>query len=372
MSVKGPEQRYRLALHNGFVSDPAQEAAVSCLQQCFEQLQKRHPDVAGLYIWGRVGRGKTWLMDLFQSDLDCPSRRQHYHHFMRDVHQRLFRLNGVPDPLTVVAKELAQEVRVLCLDEFYVNDIGDAVVLGGLVQRLFDQNVVLVLTSNNPPDDLYSEGHNRERLLPAIDAIKTQMKVFALDGEQDHRLHPGEQQQRYWLKTPQHSPLAEVFRNQTRGQARSGPLVLNNRQVDSLQYDAHQLWCTYDQLCEAPLAAAEYIELCDRFGHVLLMDVPLLSAEEHLPDIARGTEDAASKVAAGDRRLPKLTARDNGVRRFIALVDECYDRGVPLWIEAAVPMDELYPEGYLSFAFRRTLSRLKEMQLRRFGQAVAG
>ncbi|WP_417532750.1 cell division protein ZapE [Marinobacterium stanieri] len=367
MSQAGPVQRYQAALKAGFVADPAQADAVGLLEDCFQQLQAGRSDVSGVYMWGRVGRGKTWLMDLFESDLACASRRQHYHHFMRDIHQRLFRLNGVPDPLTVVASELAQEVRVLCLDEFFVNDIGDAVVLGGLVQRLFDQGVVLILTSNQPPDQLYSEGHNRERLLPAIDAIKTRMHVMPLDGEQDHRLHPGEQQQRYWYQASSHSPLADVFRSQMRGQAKSGPLVLNNRQVDSLQHDDHQLWCTYDQLCEAPLAAAEYIELCDRFNHVLLTAVPRLSGDRELPGIARGTEDAAAQVAAGDRTLPKLTDKDNGVRRFIALVDECYDRRVPLWIEAEVPMEELYPEGYLSFAFRRTLSRLREMQLRRFG-----
>lgn len=369
MSQGSPVQRYRQALQNGFVSDPAQAHAVGLLQACFEALQQGRHDVAGLYMWGRVGRGKTWLMDLFQSGLNCASRRQHYHHFMRDIHQRLFRLNGTPDPLSMVAKELAAEVRVLCLDEFFVNDIGDAVVLGGLVQRLFDQGVVLVLTSNQPPDQLYSEGHNRDRLQPAIDAIQARMNVVALDGEQDHRLHPGEVRQRYWQADGEDSPLAGVFRAQQKGASRMGSIRLNNRQVDTLEYDEHQIWCTYDQLCEAPLAAGEYIELCDRFGHVLLTGVPVLTCQEHLKDIARGTEDAARQVAAGDRKLPRLTARDNGVRRFIALVDECYDRRVPLWIEAEVPMDELYPEGHLSFAFRRTLSRLKEMQLERFGQS---
>ncbi|MBA4502736.1 cell division protein ZapE [Marinobacterium marinum] len=368
MVQSSPVLRYRQALQDGFVSDPAQAHAVGLLQDCFERLQVQAADVSGLYMWGRVGRGKTWLMDLFQSDLSCASRRQHYHHFMRDIHQRLFRLNGTPDPLTVVAQELAAEVKVLCLDEFFVNDIGDAVVLGGLVQRLFDQGVVLVLTSNQPPEQLYSEGHNRERLQPAIDAIQTRMTVFALDGEQDHRLHPGISCQRYWLREEQPSALKDVFRTQNKGRIGRGRLELNNRPVDSLWHDEHQIWCTYDQLCEAPLAAAEYIELCDRFAHVLLSDVPVLTCQQHVADIARGTEDAVQLVAAGDRRLPKLTAKDNGVRRFIALVDECYDRGVPLWIEAEVAMDELYPDGHLSFAFRRTLSRLREMQFKRFGR----
>ena len=368
MSSNGPARRYQQALAAGYVVDPAQQRAVDLLQVCHERLLQTPQAVSGLYLWGRVGRGKTWLMDLFHTGLILPARRQHFHHFMRDVHRRLFRLNGTADPLSALACELAAEVRVLCLDEFFVNDIGDAMILGGLVQRLFTQGVVLVTTSNQPPAQLYAEGFNRERFLPAVAALERHLHVVALDGEQDHRLHPGEIQQRYWLQQEGAEPLAEVFAHQTEGSQDGAPLMLNGRHIDALRYDEVQVWCTYDQLCEAPLAANDYIALCDRFRHVLLSGVPMLSGERHDARIARGTEDAAVRVEAGDRQLPRLSTRDNSVRRFIALVDECYDRGVPLWIEADVPLEQLYPEGYLGFAFRRTLSRLREMQLKRFGQ----
>lgn len=366
-SVHGPLKAYRDARAAGFVEDPAQAEAVRWLQSCFDAVHRHDSDASGVYLWGCVGRGKTWLMDLFHRQLECSARRQHFHHFMRDVHQRLFRLNGTADPLSALVSELALQVKVLCLDEFFVSDIGDAVILGGLVQRLFEQGVVMVMTSNQPPHKLYENGFNRERFLPAIKAIEARMQVVALDGEQDHRLHPGQVQQRYWVRQGRDSHLAELFRFQQRGRARSGPVLANHRTIQSLQHDDHQLWCTYAQLCEAPLAAADYIELCDRFSHVLLSDVPDLTTTASLRGIARGTEDGAELVSAGERDLPRLSAKDNGVRRFIALVDECYDRRVPLWIEAEVPMDALYPEGHLGFAFRRTLSRLKEMQFSRFG-----
>lgn len=367
MSNNGPAQRYQHALAQGYVIDSAQQYAVSLLQACHEQLQQAPKHVTGLYLWGRVGRGKTWLMDLFHAGLTLPSRRQHFHHFMRDVHQRLFRLNGTADPLSALAQALAAEVRVLCLDEFFVNDIGDAMILGGLVQRLFEQGVVLVTTSNQPPGHLYADGFNRERFLPAVAALERHLQVVALDGEQDHRLHPGEARQRYWVYDQHASPLTTVFNQYSQGTVCTGSVHLNGRRIEALKHDEAQIWCTYDQLCEAPLAANDYIALCDRFGQVLLGKVPQLSGERRDARIARGTEDAAARVVAGDRQLPRLSVRDNGVRRFIALVDECYDRGIPLWIEADVPLEQLYPEGYLTFAFRRTLSRLQEMQFKRFG-----
>lgn len=365
--MTSPLQRYRRALEQGFVADPAQAQAVRLLQRCHEQLQENGREVTGLYLWGRVGRGKTWLMDLFCACQTQPARRQHFHHFMRDLHRRLFRLRGTADPLTALAHELAAEVRILCLDEFFVSDIGDAMLLGGLVQRLFEQGIVLVTTSNQPPSQLYPDGFNRERFLPAIAALERHLHVVALDGEEDHRLHPGATKTRYWVRDDQNAPLAEVFAQQQRGYVHRGELILNGRRLDTLAHDDHQIWCTYTQLCEAALAADDYIALCDRFRHVLINAVPLLGGTCREGYIARGTEDAPVKVAAGERRLPRLAPRDNSVRRFIALVDECYDRGIPVWIEAEVPLDQLYPDGYLKFAFRRTLSRLREMQFQRFG-----
>lgn len=372
MTVLSPLEAWQQAVDaQGFQPDEAQRNAALHLQACWQALNdgKRGGAVKGVYLWGPVGRGKTWLMDRFYDSLQVPARRQHFHHFMRWVHQRLFQLTGVAQPLQVLARELAQDVRVLCFDELFVNDIGDAVILGGLVRAMFDEGVVLVCTSNQLPEQLYATGHNRERFVPAITAINHFTEVVSVDGGEDHRLHPGQAQQRYWVKAEQGpSALVEVFETLSSGESVSTqPVPLGRRHVPVVRSSRTVIWCRYADLCEQPLAAMDFIELCDRYKAVLLSEVPALSAPQREGRIARGTEDAVEQVTAGDRELPQLSPYDDGVRRFIALVDECYDRKVPLYVEAAMPMAELYTEGYLAFAFRRTLSRLQEMQLARFG-----
>ncbi len=372
MTVLSPLEAWQQAVDaQGFQPDEAQRNAALHLQACWQALNDgtRGGAVKGVYLWGPVGRGKTWLMDRFYDSLQVPARRQHFHHFMRWVHQRLFQLTGVAQPLQVLARELAQDVRVLCFDELFVNDIGDAVILGGLVRAMFDEGVVLVCTSNQLPEQLYATGHNRERFVPAITAINHFMEVVSVDGGEDHRLHPGQAQQRYWVKAEQGpSALVEVFETLSSGESVSTqPVPLGRRHVPVVRSGRTVIWCRYADLCEQPLAAMDFIELCDRYKAVLLSEVPALSAPQREGRIARGTEDGVEQVTAGDRELPQLSPYDDGVRRFIALVDECYDRKVPLYVEAAMPMAELYTEGYLAFAFRRTLSRLQEMQLARFG-----
>jgi cell division protein ZapE len=373
MSVLSPLDAWQQAVDTqGFQPDEAQRQAAQKLQPCWSGLRDAKPYAPpkGVYLWGPVGRGKTWLMDRFYESLEVPARRQHFHHFMRWVHQRLFQLTGVAKPLEVLAHELAQDVRVLCFDELFVNDIGDAVILGGLLRAMFKEGVVLVCTSNQLPEQLYATGHNRERFVPAIVAINHYMDVISVDGGEDHRLHPGQAQQRYWL-TPAQGPsaLVEVFENLSSGESVSiQPIPLGRRHLKVVRSSKTILWCRYADLCEQPLAAMDFIELCDRYRAVLLSDVPALSAAQREGRIARGTEDGVEQVVAGDRELPQLSPYDDSVRRFIALVDECYDRKVPLYVEAALPMPQLYTEGYLAFAFHRTLSRLQEMQLARFGQ----
>jgi cell division protein ZapE len=280
-------------------------------------------------------------------------------------------LTGTADPLKALARELSQEVRVLCFDELFVNDIGDAIILGRLFQVMFEQGVVVVCTSNQPPDQLYADGFNRDRFVPAIAAIQQHMQVIAVDGGEDHRLHPGAGLQRYWVSAPgQPGALGEVFKALTVGQSLSSePVKIGYRSVNALQASQTVLWCRYADLCEQPFAAMDFIALCDTFSDILLSDVPNLSAQKREGRIARGTEDGVERVVAGDRELPQLSVHDDGVRRFIALVDECYDRKVPLYLEAQVSMEALYTEGYLEFPFRRTLSRLREMQLKRFADA---
>lgn len=370
MASLSPLAAYRQAVEqHGFVADAAQWQAAQQLEDCQQALQHTAERPArGVYLWGPVGRGKTWLLDRFHQSLRVPARRQHFHHFMRWVHRRLFQLTGTADPLRVLAAELAQEVRVLCFDELFVSDIGDAMLLGPLLQAMFATGVTVVATSNQPPTQLYADGFNRERFLPAIAAIERHMQVVAVDGGQDHRLHPGAGQQRYWLADPaRSSALRGLFDRLSAGQQIStGPLELGRRPIASVQHSENILWCRYADLCAQPLSAFDFIALCDRFSAILLGEVPRLGGQQRAAKIARGTEDGVERVVAGDRQLPALAAHDDSVRRFIALVDECYDRRVPLYLEAAVPLEELYTEGYLAFPFRRTLSRLREMQLERF------
>ncbi|MGR4066829.1 cell division protein ZapE [Billgrantia sp. C5P2] len=375
MTVASPLDLYRDAVErHGFAPDEAQRTAAKRLDGCFHALHDQPASarccaIHGVYLWGPVGRGKTWLMDGFHRHLQVPSRRLHFHHFMRWVHQRQFQLSGTPDPLAALARELAGDVRVLCLDELFVSDIADAMLLGRLLQALFDQGVVLVCTSNQAPYQLYAEGFNRERFLPAIEAIERCMEVVELDGGFDHRLHPGLACQRYWVTEPgRPCALGAIFERLSGGEvAGSEPIELGHRQVAVERRSERVVWCRYAELCEQPLAALDFIALVDGFDHILLSEVPRLSDAIAARGIARGTEDGSERVEAGERELPPLSRRDDGVRRFIALVDECYDRRVPLYLEAEVAMDELYAHGYLEFAFRRTLSRLHEMQLARFG-----
>lgn len=354
---------------HGFQADAAQWQAVHALQRCHTELHSQARQVIGVYLWGPVGRGKTWLMDRFHESLQVPARRQHFHHFMQWVHRRLFQLTGTADPLRALARELAQEVRVLCFDELFVNDIGDAIILGSLMREMFEQGVTLVATSNQMPEQLYAEGFNRERFTPAIAAIERHMQIVGVDGGQDHRLHPGERHQRYWVARPDEpSALPAVFEQLSAGQAISSePISLGHRAIIVQQHAPTAIWLRYADLCEQPLAALDFIDLCDQYPAILLGAVPNLSAATRAVKIARGTEDGVEQVVAGDRQLPPLSMHDDSVRRFIALVDECYDRKVPLYLEAQVPLIELYTEGHLAFAFRRTLSRLQEMQLQRFG-----
>ena len=368
MKPDSPLALYQQAIAEGFVSDAAQRGAVERLQRCHEALHGGAQAVRGVYLWGPVGRGKTWLMDLFHGSLQVPSRRQHFHHFMRWVHRRLFQLSGTADPLRALAQGLSDDIRVLCFDELFVSDIGDAIILGQLFQVMFEQGVVIVATSNQRPDQLYADGFNRERFLPAIEAIERHMEVIEVDGGADHRLRPGARRQRYWVRQPgADSALEELFKALAEGATSQEPVTLGGRTLQVVRRADSVIWCRFADLCEQPFAALDFIELCDRFSLILLSEVPSLGGQQREGRIARGTEDAAVQVKAGDRHLPQLARRDDAVRRFIALVDECYDRRVPLYIEAELAMEDLYTEGYLAFPFRRVLSRLQEMQLERFG-----
>lgn len=367
--MPSPSKLYQQALQQDFVADSAQELAVAALENCFQALKAQRP-TAGVYLWGPVGRGKTWLMDRFFYCLEqqqIAARRQHFHHFMQWLHRRLFQLTGTVNPLQQVASELASEIKVLCFDEFFINDIGDAMLLGPLLQALFQQGLVLVATSNEAPHRLYHNGFNRERIVAALRDLEAQVTVVHLNGDTDHRTHGDASVQRYWvLEKNQPSNFASLFQQLTGEIAQPEVIPLGSRTLTVLGQHTKALWCSYDSLCQGNWAAADYMQLCQQFDCLLISAVPDLSAPEREARIARGTEDAPQRVITGDRKLAPLSKNDDAVRRFIALVDECYEQQVPIYIEAEVPLLELYLEGTLLFPFQRTLSRLQAMQRAQF------
>jgi len=339
-----------------FRHDPAQDNAVRHLARVQQELMSRYEasreanvltrfrvarqvrvPVQGLYMWGGVGRGKTYLMDLFFDSL--PFRRKlriHFHRFMQRVHRELKELQGTANPLEMVADHLHAEAVVICFDEFFVSDITDAMILGGLFEHLFARGVALVATSNIEPDRLYWGGLQRERFLPAIEILKQNVEVLNVDSGVDHRLRVLEQAHLYFspLGEAAEKHMEEAFGHLSNGMPISHELIhINFREVALRARTKDVLWCNYDELCERPRSAEDYIELGREFQTVVLSNVPQMGSWD-----------------------------DNATRRFINLVDEFYDRCVKLIISAAVPIEQLYVGSRLNFEFERTKSRLLEMQ----------
>ena len=293
--------------------------------------------VRGLYLWGGVGRGKTFLMDLFFESLqvDC-KKRIHFHRMMRDVHERLRALGDTSDPLDKVAESIARETRVLCFDEFFVSDIGDAMILGRLLAGLFERGVTLVATSNAHPDDLYKDGLQRQQFLPAIDLLKTHLEVIHMDGEVDYRLRLLQQAGTYL--TPDDSAarakLQNFFDESASSQITADRVLdINDREIRATACAKGIAWFEFADICDGPRSQNDYIEIARWYPTVIVSGVPRFGSD---------LEDQA--------------------RRFIALVDEFYDRRVKLILSATSPADALYAGDKLSFEFDRTVSRLIEMQ----------
>lgn len=351
-----PMQRYRQDLqHGGFAADPEQEAAVARLQALYDRLvatagerpglfarllRNRSPaPVPGLYFWGGVGRGKTYLMDSFFESLPFQRKlRMHFHRFMLRVHRELRRHKGQRNPLRLVADGLADEARVFCFDEFFVSDIGDAMILAGLLETLFDRGVTLVATSNIEPDRLYENGLQRQRFLPAIELVKRHCEVVNVDGGIDYRLRSLSAAPLYYspLDEAAESRLMAVFRNLVPSleEIRKGVVLeVEGREIAARYVAEDVAWFDFAALCAGPRSQNDYIELAREFHAVLLGGVPALDA-----------------------------GHDDQARRFINLVDEFYDRNVKLAVSAAVPLEALYSGTRLAFEFERTRSRLREMQ----------
>jgi cell division protein ZapE len=294
-------------------------------------------NLRGLYLWGGVGRGKTFVMDMFFDAIPIKAKlRLHFHRFMHMVHHQLADLAGQSDPLLKVADNIRQKCRLLCFDEFFVTDITDAMLLGELFKALFERRVVLVATSNIPPEQLYRNGLQRERFLPAIDLIQQHCEVINVDGGKDYRLRMLEKAEIY------HYPLDEAatanlqfsFEQLGSGQIRTNhDLLINDRSINTIQRCDGVVWFDFDDICQTERSASDYIELSRLYHTVLLANVPKL--DDHLND---------------------------AVRRFIAMVDEFYERQVKLIMSAALPLEDLYQGSAQVFAFQRTQSRLMEMQ----------
>jgi cell division protein ZapE len=332
--------------------DPAQAAALVELDRIHAALQAdddasllgrltarfREPvAVPGLYLWGGVGRGKTFLVDLLYDHLgEVPRQRWHFHRFMGDVHARLRALPDTADTLAVVARDLARDMRVLVLDEFFVGDIGDAMILARLLEQLIGRGVSLVTTSNIPPPELYRDGLQRASFLPCIALIETHCRVWKLDSVHDYRLRELTRAATYLcpLGAEAEAALAAHFqRLAAHSSPIAGPLLINDREIGTRAQAEGMAWFEFAELCEGPRSAADYIELARDFHTVLLSNVPRLG---------RDSEDAA--------------------RRFVHLVDEFYDRHVNLLLSAAADPLSLYQGQRLEREFERTSSRLIEMQ----------
>ncbi len=348
MSAIGPRHHYQQALSTGELSaDQAQERAVESLQRIFDGATQRPPRrlfsrkppprVQGLYMFGGVGRGKTMLMDLLAEDLPPGiAKRAHFHHFMADTHAAIKKHDGAADPLEPIAAELAASIRVLCFDEFFVSDVADAMILGRLMTKLFERGLILVSTSNIAPPDLYRNGLQRDRFLPAIAALEAHCEILNVDGGTDYRLRELVRAHTYHypLGSATDNALEQRFVNLVPGTPRK-PTMMNilGRELQ-LEAQAHDVaWFRFAELCEGPRAATDYIEIAREFGTVILSDIPQM-----------------------DR------FHENEARRFLHLVDEFYDRRVKLILSAAVPMNQLYAGQRLAFEFGRAMSRLEEMQ----------
>lgn len=348
MSVK---QAYEAELAaRGYTPDPAQQRAVLALDACaseWSQFKERrsnalkklinHPSTPqGVYLFGGVGRGKSFLMDLFFNHVPLKRKtRLHFHEFMREVHRELATLKGVVNPLDKLAMQMAERYRLICFDEFHVSDITDAMILHRLLQALFDRGVGLVATSNYKPDDLYTHGLHRERFLPAIALIKSRLQVLNVDNGVDYRSQTLSQLALF------HTPLGEdaqaamdnAFERLIETQEEDPVLHIESRRIHAKRRAGGVVWFDFRTLCGGPRSQNDYLEIASQFHTVLLSDVPAMS--------------------------PRMASE---ARRFTWLVDVLYDRRVKLILSAEVAADLLYAEGQMAHEFARTVSRLHEMR----------
>lgn len=355
-----PSKKYETILKQPqFVADAAQKKSLALLDRLYERLiqhetkgapnwwrrilfrEKPAEAIRGIYFWGGVGRGKTFLMDIFFQCLPIgKKKRTHFHQFMNEIHQALRQAKDIENPLENIARNLADEFSILCLDEFVITDIGDAMIMAGLFEALFEQGTVLITTSNSPPRNLYRDGLQRARFLPAIDLINQHCEVVNLDGGQDYRLKGLEQTHLY---TVPHSPEAlDQIRHYLSGhvspyQSQILQLDINGRKLDFLSCAEDTIWFSFEQLCKTSRSQIDYLELARLFNTLILTDIHAMSS-----------------------------LHDDVAKRFVLLIDILYDHQVILICSAAVRPEQLYQGKRLAFEFERTASRLIEMQSQQY------
>ncbi|HEU0277245.1 MAG TPA: cell division protein ZapE [Rhodanobacteraceae bacterium] len=356
VAALAPGARYARDVAAGrWQDDPAQRAVLAVLDRLYGELVAPAPTwyarlrqrfakpapPRGLYLWGEVGRGKTLLMDEFVATLPAGvALRVHFHRFMLDVNARLRELGEVRDPLPRVAAQLAAQARVLCLDEFMVADIGDAMLLSGLLASLFERGVALVTTSNTPPRDLYKDGLQRARFLPAIALLERYCEVHELASPHDWRLRALTRAPVYLTPADAHAQtqLEQLFASLARGRVESDvDVMLDGRSFHVRRKCPEVVWFDFAALCEVPSGSADFIELAHTWPTVLVSGVPQFTP-----------------------------LREDAAQRFVHLIDELYDRRVKLALSAQAPAVELYDGTRLRMAFARTASRLIEMQTREY------
>jgi cell division protein ZapE len=342
----------------GFVSDPAQWRAVERLQRLHEEwsaykarrstalrrMLVRPPLPKGVYLWGSVGRGKSFLMDAF---FRCAplvrKRRVHFHHFMREIHRELDELKGTEDPLAAVAERTARRNRLICFDEFHVGDIADAMILGRFLEKVMERGVVLCMTSNYAPDALYPDGLQRERFLPAIALLGARLDALEVDSGVDYRRRKMERLRAYHVGPGSEAELEGIFQALKDVEEERQPLDVEGRRIAYRKRAGGLVWFDFDALCGGPRSYTDYVDLAKRFHTVILSGVPRMSARN---------ADAA--------------------RRFTWLLDVFYDDRVKLFVSAEAQPEELFVEGANSAEFERAVSRLHEMQSAEYLQAERG
>lgn len=352
------EYNKQLALNN-YLTDPEQQQAVIQLADLQLQLETHHQQSRsifeklkrlfklstkspqGCYIWGDVGRGKTWLMDMFYDTLDKGSLinerkiRLHFHHFMQAIHDQLSIIGEHKKPLKFIARSFARRYQLICLDEFHVSDITDAMLLSGLLESLFEEGIVLVVTSNQPPDDLYKNGLQRERFLPAIELIKQHTFTLELNGSIDHRLRLLEKADTWHLLSNNSQRILENRFNELANcpAQRKHKIHINYRLIETILYTDDIIWLDFSIICGDQRGSADYIQIAQQFHTVFISNIPQLN-----------------------------DSHNDKAKRFINMIDEFYDRNVNLLASAMTQPEVLYQGKQLGFEFKRTISRLQEMR----------